>query len=574
MVSPLMPYFSCLQHSKAQRSFIHLRTNRSTRKKMPLYRRKILSSAILFSRVDAEGVLKFELAGTYLLYRDFNTDHLYLSVRSNEFVEHHRINYEDNLYYMDNQPYPYLDSIILYHQRHKLNGIKLTYHAHLSARTVKAFTTKVMHQNGNVPHTDGEDLRHAHNEHIASREHTNDDVLTARISKSSGRLWISGKMQQSLKRISMPIPEVYHHLGDIDTRLTQSYRGADHLLSHADSFNDINGDIFDTKNSNRKHSEDTESDCSSVNIGNDVMQDDDIVGEKSFAGDDDDNLSVYDTHLFSCSSSETWICQNGFCYSLFTEHGGVSFQAASKWCRQSNSFLVSIHSEQEHQFVEKIRTELVGMPVWLGMRRFITQKTWVDETPVDFLPWGRNYHSAKNPDACIYSSGDWYEGNCGNNLYFICKRKGENENPTSPSKPINRITEGLSTSETIWTTSSDGPNPSPFKKSVEKKPTTADMTSSPAPPPTGILVSEGNLPNGGYQGKGHYFDRQQFEDKLKSLRVKKKKMGTKEAPGGQAIGAVAISILLLMFAGVILLDLNTFQQNWRMFRMNVSQMRE
>ena len=136
------------------------------------------------------------------------------------------------------------------------------------------------------------------------------------------------------------------------------------------------------------------------------------------------------------------------------------------------------------------------------------------------------------------------------------------------------MTEGLSTSETIWTTSSDGPNPSPFKKSVEKKPTTADMTSSPAPPPTGILVSEGNLPNGGYQGKGHYFDRQQFEDKLKSLRVKKKKMGTKEAPGGQAIGAVAILILLLMFAGVILLDLNTFQQNWRMFRMNVSQMRE
>lgn len=175
---------------------------------------------------------------------------------------------------------------------------KLTvFQAHLSARTVKAFTTKVMHQNGNVPHTDGEDLRHAHNEHIASREHTNDDVLTARISKSSGRLWISGKMQQSLKRISMPIPEVYHHLGDIDTRLTQSYRGADHLLSHADSFNDINGDIFDTKNSNRKHSEDTESDCSSVNIGNDVMQDEDIVGEKSFAGDDDDNLSVYDTHL-------------------------------------------------------------------------------------------------------------------------------------------------------------------------------------------------------------------------------------------------------------------------------------
>lgn len=109
---------------------------------------------------------------------------------------------------------------------------KLTvYQAHLSARTVKAFTTKVMHQNGNVPHTDGEDLRHAHNEHIASREHTNDDVLTARISKSSGRLWISGKMQQSLKRISMPIPEVYHHLGDIDTTDSELQGGGSSVIT-------------------------------------------------------------------------------------------------------------------------------------------------------------------------------------------------------------------------------------------------------------------------------------------------------------------------------------------------------
>lgn len=260
---------------------------------------KYRSSAILFSRVDAEGVLKFELAGTYLLYRDFNTDHLYLSVRSNDFVEHHRINYEDNLYYMDNQPYPYLDSIILYHQRHKLNGIKLTYHAHLSARTVKAFTTKVMRHNGNVSHTDNEEPhdKHHSSQHIASIEHTNDDVITNRISKSSGRLWISGTIQQSLKRISMPIPEVYHHIGDTDTRLTQSYRGSGNLLSHADSFSDLNGDIFDTtKHSNRKHSEDADSECSSVTGEHDLVHDDDVVGRDPNHEQDDD-MSVYDTHL-------------------------------------------------------------------------------------------------------------------------------------------------------------------------------------------------------------------------------------------------------------------------------------
>lgn len=66
----------------------------------------------------------------------------------------------------------------------------------------------------------------------------------------------------------------------------------------------------------------------------------------------------------------------------------------------------------------------------------------------------------------------------------------------------------------------------------------------------------------------------EFEEKLKGLKIKKRRISTKEAPGGQAIGAVAILILSLMFAGVILLDLNTFQQNWRMFRINVSQMRD
>lgn len=169
----------------------------------------------------------------------------------------------------------------------------------MSARTVKAFTTKVMRHNGNVSHTDNEEPhdKHHSSQHIASIEHTNDDVITNRISKSSGRLWISGTMQQSLKRISMPIPEVYHHIGDTDTRLTQSYRGSENLLSHADSFSDLNGDIFDTtKHSNRKHSEDANSECSSVTGEHDLVHDDDVVGRDP-NNEQDDDMSVYDTHL-------------------------------------------------------------------------------------------------------------------------------------------------------------------------------------------------------------------------------------------------------------------------------------
>lgn len=163
-------------------------------------------SAILFSKEDAESVLRFEAIGTYLLYRDHESDRMYLSVRSQNYVEHHRINFEDNLYYMDSQPYPYLDSIIRYHQRHKLNGTRLKHQAPLSARTVKLFTTKITAQNGNVPldrkSKSTSDI--TENNNIIGIEHKNDVLIgKSRISKSSGRLWISG-VHKSLKRMSAP----------------------------------------------------------------------------------------------------------------------------------------------------------------------------------------------------------------------------------------------------------------------------------------------------------------------------------------------------------------------------------
>lgn len=156
---------------------------------------------------------------------------------------------------------------------------------------MKAFTTKVMRHNGNLPEMDNDINIHDSSPHIASVEHTNDDVIKTRISKSSGRLWISGTMQQSLKRISMPIPEAYHHLGDVDSRLTQSFRDSGDFLSKAESFEELNGDIFDTTFSARKRSDDTASECSSVNIDNDSNS------VRTFKHEDDDGVLVYDTHL-------------------------------------------------------------------------------------------------------------------------------------------------------------------------------------------------------------------------------------------------------------------------------------
>ncbi|KAK6191600.1 hypothetical protein SNE40_003245 [Patella caerulea] len=104
---------------------------------------------IIFSVVDAELMLKDAEVGTYLLYKDYETERIYLSIRVSNRIRHHRILEVENLFYLDKQPYPYLDSIIFYHRKHKLRGIKLKQRAQFSARVVKAFTVRVTEQNGN-----------------------------------------------------------------------------------------------------------------------------------------------------------------------------------------------------------------------------------------------------------------------------------------------------------------------------------------------------------------------------------------------------------------------------------------
>ena len=66
------------------------------------------------------------------------------------------------------------------------------------------------------------------------------------------------------------------------------------------------------------------------------------------------------------------------------------------------------------------------------------------------------------------------------------------------------------------------------------------------------------------------FDKEAFGKVLEELKVKKKpRLVAKEAPGGQTIGAVAMVILFLIFAGVVLLDLSTIQNHLKLFIRNI-----
>ncbi|XP_076449976.1 uncharacterized protein LOC143286321 [Babylonia areolata] len=112
----------------------------------------IRTDPVLFSMADAEQVLKDSSLGTYLLYKDFESNKIYLSIRVTNRIRHHRITEVNKLFYLEKQPYPYLDSIILYHRRRKLLGVRLKQQAQLSARVIKTFAHRVVAANGNLPH--------------------------------------------------------------------------------------------------------------------------------------------------------------------------------------------------------------------------------------------------------------------------------------------------------------------------------------------------------------------------------------------------------------------------------------
>ncbi|KAK3103692.1 hypothetical protein FSP39_021074 [Pinctada imbricata] len=260
------------------------------------HHQRLRATAIVFSKEDAESVLKGEEPGTYLLYRDYDTDRLYLSVRSSELIDHHRINFEDNLYYMDNQPTPIWIPLfcIIRGTSYTVPGSHTMYViflAHLSARTVKAFTIKVVKQNGNITGANNfnDVTEHAHQleNGMTSVEHTNEDTFgNSKISKSSGRLWRSGLNDKLLSRMSAPVPDSYaDYLGhsfrsEMDVRHSEHVYPNGFILPRKDSLDDVNDDIFNDRSLHNETDPLNDSNSSVIDVRNEP-----------------DDLSVYDTYL-------------------------------------------------------------------------------------------------------------------------------------------------------------------------------------------------------------------------------------------------------------------------------------
>ncbi len=108
----------------------------------------------------------------------------------------------------------------------------------------------------------------------------------------------------------------------------------------------------------------------------------------------------------------------------------VKFQEAEKICESNNATMVSIHSDEENEF---IRSYIEKHPdyttrVWIGLKRNISdpqEYVWVDKSQFDYRKWSIN-----EPDNAggnepyvvmrINGNGLWnYSSD--NNYTFICE---------------------------------------------------------------------------------------------------------------------------------------------------------
>jgi len=98
-------------------------------------------------------------------------------------------------------------------------------------------------------------------------------------------------------------------------------------------------------------------------------------------------------NLSDCNSSRTFTCPIGWilfhetnqCY--FKEEERLTPADAEANCRSKDSFLTSVHSQREHDFLSELSG--TGQPTWIGFTDSAVEGQWVwmDGTTVDFINW-------------------------------------------------------------------------------------------------------------------------------------------------------------------------------------------
>uniref|UniRef100_A0A8D2P0S0 C-type lectin domain-containing protein n=1 Tax=Zosterops lateralis melanops TaxID=1220523 RepID=A0A8D2P0S0_ZOSLA len=123
-----------------------------------------------------------------------------------------------------------------------------------------------------------------------------------------------------------------------------------------------------------------------------------------------------------------WHKFQGHCYRYFPRRR--SWEDAERDCRRRAGHLTSIHSQEEHAFINggcRGKWEPKGGNTWIGLNDRIVEQDfqWTDNTGLVRGFWGPDNFFAGGEDCVVLVSheiGKWNDVPCNYNLPYICKK--------------------------------------------------------------------------------------------------------------------------------------------------------
>ena len=136
------------------------------------------------------------------------------------------------------------------------------------------------------------------------------------------------------------------------------------------------------------------------------------------------NTGKHTFHVFADICDPGWIYFNGFCY--FASETCTNWTTALSKCRQENSVLVNIDSNEENVFIQHRHN---GAKSWLGLNDISKEGnfTWVDRGDGNFTAWAKNQPNNYREEDCVHALGvkytyEWNDVQCSDCHQYTCKK--------------------------------------------------------------------------------------------------------------------------------------------------------